>query len=205
VEQLFIIILVALVAGVNWMMKRDSTDEGESTDSEPADLERREERVRKFMDALGVPDVPKVPRPRIQAPRVRIQTQVKTAPPRRRVPDAPVAPAPKSPWLETGFPPIVHAPLPPPVVREMEAAPVVVAEPVRAPVILQEVAQESSSPALPPPAPVVASASKRQARAEVIRSLRSPDTLRLAIVAREILGPPRGMQPLFGNLFAARS
>jgi hypothetical protein len=147
--------------------------------------ETDEERIRKFLEALGQPTTSKPPPP--VAPRTDI-------PPR---PVAPVRP-PIAPFVE--LPRKIRLPGQIPPTREARTFRPRVAE---APVF--EVRQ-GPSPLEPPPiiktaAEAYATATQPiaqsvEAKIDVATLLRSTSGLRDAIILREIFGPPRSLQPL---------
>ena len=131
------------------------------------------ERIRRFLEALGAPPGTQPPPP------VR---------PRRVVTPAPRTPPPKAKpnWAQP-LPPLTTAP-PEPVVFEVTPPPPVAAVPP----------PPEPAPSLPPPTP----SSRKTAPPRLMpvaslgAMLRSARTARQAIVLREILGPPRGLQAL---------
>ncbi len=131
------------------------------------------ERVRRFLEALGAPpgtEPPPPVRPRPAAPRPSNRPE-----PARRRPAA-------RPW-EQPLPPLTTAP---PFLREPAPPPVLSAPPPPPPVV-----------ALPRPTPLAAppvSAPRPAAGASSLgEMLRRRESVRQAILLREILGPPRGL------------
>lgn len=209
-EQLFILLVLAALALGKWFITRNETDgevppeSGERRDqtdatrrTRPGETLSEEERMRRFMEALGIPTTseppPKVTRrteeppkplapvrpPPVLTPQIprRQKTEAQKQPPRR--PTAPAQPPP-SPVP----PPIPLAPLSPP--------PLSVPETVR----VEEPAPLPAYPTLtdkPYEIPVRPVSGTRQS-ADLRALLRRTDSVRQALVLREVLGPPRGLQ-----------
>lgn len=141
-----------------------------------------EERVRRFLEALGVPQgtpppppvrprqaAPPVPRP-AQKPKVK-RSFVQPLPPLVATPED-FSPPPQ-PSAAPPLPTVVHVA---PLRSEFE-------EPsLPSPPVLPAIRRAASIP----PVPVMSLGA----------FLRSPGSVRRAIVLREVLGPPRGLQPL---------
>ena len=225
-EQIFFLILLAVVGLLRWFSqmaeeKRNREAEKRAPGTPPpntpvqrAPAETEEERIRRFMEALGVPTanapIPKA-EPKRDAPKPPPEA------PKRKAP--PIDPFPRG-----GFPipPVVVAkPAPPPPLPQQPVAP---AQPPLFP------APPSATPTAPSPLPtrettvfVPAAPVEFEVRdvAEAIEELspmggakgrsqtrgttpqltlaarlRSAEGLRDAIVLREIFGPPRSMQPV---------
>ena len=183
-----VLLLIAFIALVRWLVsKAKAQTQDTQTPTEPppsrpitrgGETQSEEERIRKFLEALGQPRgttppkvVPKVvPRPPQVRPRI-----YPNLPPLTTVPPA--------------LPQSASPPPPPPLPSE---------GPVFAPISarlatfeVQDVARQS----VPQPAPetqraVSGLASSIKTRFTSIKDLRS------AIVLREIFGPPRSLQPL---------
>ncbi len=116
------------------------------------------------------------PAPRIEAPvRPRPPRPVVTPPPRRPLPESPRV----RPPLEVVATPV--APPPPPLTPAPPPVPVVPAVVASVPVLS------------PPPAPMVTTVPEKlsPAAAQLRALLRSPQTLRVAVLLHEVLGPPR--------------
>lgn len=195
-DTLIFLVLAGLALVFKWLTSRTSGDSENSEPPSPNEQEPRrappqseEERVRRFLEALGAPPGTQPPPP------VR---------PRRVVTPAPrgVKPKVKRSWVQP-LPPLVTIPddvplppatissLPEPVVTKMEpVAEAVLPPPLSAPI-----------PLTPLPAPLLRKgASQGRASATSVTSLgarlRSRGSIREAIVLREVLGPPRGLQGL---------
>ncbi len=175
-DTVIFIVLAGLALIFKWL-----TSQGEKTEAPPPDEQApprpppqsEEERVRRFMEALGMPAGTQPPPP------VRQRRVVTPLPPAQR-------PKVKRSFVQP-LPPIVTTP----PEMDLPPAPIVVAE---------EIDFE-----VPQPAAVVVTATPLPARAVVpVRALssqslgkmlRSPASIRRAIVLREVLGPPRGLEP----------
>jgi hypothetical protein len=157
--------------------------------------ESEEERVRRFLEALGVP-------PGTQAP---LPVRPRTITPR---PVATPAARPPPPKVKRSgvyrLPPLVTTP------EDVSLPPLTSAPPAPEPVFMAE-AQPAPAPATPPPLPAELSAplpsaplarKSQPARPLPLTSLgpilRSREKIRQAIILREVLGPPRGLEP-FGQ------
>lgn len=205
-EQVVILLVLAAVAFLNWLAKKaqgqgsgDVLDGGptpgtQGPSSPPRRKETDEERMRRFMEALGVPTAPP-PRPR-------------AVPPASSPPHPPSTPPPVPPAVREAT---RH--MPPPMARRIErkaeeaarraqelkrlaeaAGRRAVAERIESDFPhLESVARESA----PSPAPSATRGVAGPAAAGNLRPLlASPSELRRAIVLREILGPPRALEEL---------
>lgn len=196
-DTVIFLVLAGLAIVFKWLTRQGSSDVEKPPPpprpNEPvqrAAPQTEEERVRRFLEALGVPGGTQPPppvRPRTFTPR---PTVTPTAPPPlpkvRRSWAQPLPPVITTPEDVPQLPPLTTAPSPEPVfVVQMQPAPAVVA---------------------PPPMPAaVAARLARKAVPAVVRPmtslrplLRSREKIRQAIMLREILGPPRGLEP-FGQ------
>src|SRR5450432_3669436 len=175
-EQLIILLIVGFVALVKWLAKNNAGSETPSAPParpqtmRPQIEETEDERMRKFFDALGIPQTTTPP--------------PKVAPPRAKPASPLVAPRPVA---DLGFPkqrmPLPRAQEPPPVPRTLaqKSPPVISTMPDE--LARAAVFSESSKPGLEPATAI-----------NVRAMLKSPDNLRAAIILREILGPPGGLQ-----------
>jgi hypothetical protein len=178
-----VLLLIVFITLVRFLIsKARSQTQDTTTPMAPAaqpitrgsETQTEEERVRKFLEALGQPagsQPPKVtPRPRPVAPKIF-----------PRLPPLKTAPPP--------LPPELSRPMaPPPLVREKVSPQ---AASVPSPTfevhdISRESASEAPSETRRPPA----------VRFDQRIKLGSPQDLRTAIILREIFGPPRSFQPL---------
>ncbi|MEY2558991.1 MAG: hypothetical protein QOE34_2416 [Verrucomicrobiota bacterium] len=176
------IILIAVAVGLlRWLSQKKDASKDESTkpEAEPPPIPRggetqtEEERVRRFLDALGQPAGSKPP-PRVAPKRPTQPRLFPTLPPLTTVPPPPPAPA-------------VAAPPPLPIQRRI-FTPAPVLDPGFE---VHDIAQASrNSPAGGPPTVTVLE------QQSVISGLGSMQGLRNAIILREIFGPPRSLQPL---------
>ncbi len=175
------LLIIAAVAVVRWLIEKGKK-EAQNTEAQPppppppsqpitrvGETKTEEERIRKFLEALGQPA-------RSAPPKVA---------PRRRA----VQPKsfPRLPPLTTAPPPLPEAPettpaIPPPLPIEFAAKQGTIAPDFE----VREVARQTSSEPLP---------ETRLAGVARIK-LGTPQDLRTAIVLREIFGPPRSLHPL---------
>ena len=195
-DTLIFLVLAGLALVFKWLTSQASSDSEKREPPSPNEQAPRrpppqseEERVRRFLEALGAP--PGTPPP----PPVRS---------RRVVTPAPRTPKPKvkRSWVQP-LPPIVTTP------EDMPLPPLTTA-PVPEAVFVVE-AKPPSEVVVPPPLPPVStfpSAATLRRKAAPLRAapitslgalLRSRESIRQAIILREVLGPPRGLEP-FGNL-----
>ncbi|MGI8821221.1 MAG: hypothetical protein ACR2ID_10200 [Chthoniobacterales bacterium] len=202
-EQIFFIALVAVVGVVRLLSQLSEKKKNEVAarraglpDASPprstapvprAPLQTEEEPIRRFMEALGVPTS--------QPPVVARERRAE--PPRKRT-IHPVDPFPRPPMV---LPQAVPPPLPPATlarVPELQVA----AEEERS--RMAERRRERAAKFLTPAefevrtlgAAPIADLASTQSAASVTARLGSAALLRDAIVLREILDPPRGLQPL---------
>jgi hypothetical protein len=182
-EHPWILLIVAAISLVRWLIQKSKTD-GENADTPPApppnqpiprggETRTEEERIRKFLEALG--------QPAGSAPPVA---------PRRRQPE---------PTIYTRLPPLTTAPpplpktrrttlkRPPPLPAELPARSVTA--PSEPDFQVRDVARQTSSE----PAPEAPRTAGRPFGGRI--KLGTPQDLRTAIVLREIFGPPRSLQP----------
>ena len=177
-----VLLLIAFIALIRWLIsKAKSAPQETQTPMEPpparpitrgGETQSEEERIRKFLEALGQP--------------------TGTAPPPKVIPRTRTV----KPKIFPSLPPLTT--VPPPLPAE-EAAPFVVPPPLPAaaparPALesayqVQEFARQTSSE--PPP-----ETRRSSARSFGRIKLGTPQDLRTAIVLREIFGPPRSLQPL---------
>jgi hypothetical protein len=161
-----------------------------------AQADTDEERIRKFLEALGQPPTAKPPPPVTERPTYQKPTVFPH-----------VAPG------KSSLPPLTTRPpdLPPEVKPAGQIAPAPWG-PMAAPKVVEAVAFEVQRPAgmiVEPPAVAQTAAAPRpyaiatqtgstamETRKDLVRLLGSASGLREAIILREIFGPPRSMQPL---------
>jgi hypothetical protein len=175
-----ILLIIAAITLIRWLIQKGK-GEVANTESQPpptpsqsitrgGETRTEEERVRKFLEALGQPAgsaPPKVaPRQRAVQPRIFSPLPpLTTAPP----------PLPAAPKIRTPTPP-------PPLPIELATTRGATDPDFE----VREVARQTSSEPLP-----------ETRRAGLARfKLGTPQDLRTAIVLREIFGPPRSLQPL---------
>ena len=147
--------------------------------------ETDEQRIRKFLEALGQPTTSKPPAP--VAPRTDI-------PPRPvapvRPPIAPFAELQRKIRLPRQIPPTREAKTFPPKVAEASAFEVQQGQPPLEPLPVIKTAAEAYAFATQP------IAKSPETRIDIAALLGSTSGLRDAIILREIFGPPRSLQPL---------
>ncbi len=164
-------------------------EEARATPPPRAPAESEQEKVRRFLEALGVPEgsAPPAPvRPRPAAPR-RVITPAKQPeqlPKAKQTWAQPLPPLVSTPEEVTDLPPLLNVPEPEPLAPSVDLPALVVLPPSR------------RSPS--PPQPV---ALKPLSLGEM---LRTPGSARQAVILREVLGPPRGLQPLEASSASAR-
>jgi hypothetical protein len=218
-EQIFFLVLLAVVGLVRWILqaaeeKRNAEAAKRAVQKQPnAPIERapaqsEEERVRRFMEALGVPPTttpaaPKSAPPPMQPPkapeRKRKFLPVDPFPiPRTRLPDRPIATAPPPVSV---LPAPIPAALPPhaPVSTTSVTNPVLATSPRTASEFeVAEIDWQAENAAAS--SATAAGALVRQDVVGADRSwaarLATPESLRDAIVLREIFGAPRSLQAL---------
>ncbi len=153
-----------------------------------APAESEEEKVRRFLEALGAPPGSRPPppvAPRTPAPR-RVLTPTATEKPRSR-------PKPKRSWVQP-LPPVVTTPPP-----EVELPPLVTApEPVVVEVapLLPTLLEPARAVVRPRPAATRPTEAGDTRGLSIGEMLRARGSARQAMVLREVLGPPRGLQPI---------
>ena len=200
-EQLLILLVAGLFALLTVIVERFQERSGHSDRPngaagapvpKPAKPEEStEERMRRFMEALGIP--PEAPPP----PPIQRRVEQKGAP----TAAPPVAPRPRVPAEKAA------ARMPSPVTIEPEPDR---GEPK--PSLYREQRGKDSVPARPASAYMAGAVMPSAEEAvfslpwseagafhpsEVRELLRGADSLRIAVIAREILGPPRGLQSTF--------
>jgi hypothetical protein len=175
-----ILLIIAAITLIRWLIQKGKAN-AQDTQSQPppspppsqpitrgGETQTEEERIRKFLEALGQP--PGSAPPKV-APRRR-EVQLKIFP---RLPKLTTAPPPLREALE------VRTPTPPPL--PIESAPK--RSTTEPDFEVREVARQTSSEPMP-----------ETRRAGLARfNLGTPQDLRTAIVLREIFGPPRSLQP----------
>lgn len=183
-DTIIFLVLAGIALVFKWLTKQGAGEKEGPAASPPNESAQRpppqseQERVRRFLEALGAPPGTEPPPP------VRPRQVV----PRRVV--TPAAPASRKgtnrKW-EQPLPPLTTAPLPPPIVLEAPPA----SAPSPAPPVLV-------SPPLPArifPAGPAAPAPRLAQVGSLGELLRRRGAIRQAVVLREVLGPPRGLQP----------
>jgi hypothetical protein len=181
-EHPVVLLIIAAVALLRWVLSK-AKEEGQNRDAQPpppppnlpiargGETRTEEERIRKFLEALGQPAgtaPPVAPRRRRVEP--NIFTPLTTSPPPLR--QAPTAPRVTPPPLPPEFPVPSFTPPSDPGFE------------------VRDVLRQTSGE----PAPEVPRAASRPALARI--KLGTPQDLRTAIVLREVFGPPRSLQPV---------
>jgi hypothetical protein len=181
----WILVIVAAITLIRWLIQKGK---GEAQDSEApppppsqpisrgGETQSEEERIRKFLEALGQP--PGTTPPKVMPRRRQIEPRI----------------FPNLPPLKTTPPPLPTAartriPTPPPPLPPEFVAPSLAA-PSEADFEVRDVARQTSSE----PAPEVHRLAGQAFGARI--KLGAPQDLRTAIVLREIFGPPRSLQPV---------
>jgi hypothetical protein len=181
----WILVIVAAITLVRWLIQKGK-GEAENTEAPPpppsqpitrgGESQSEEERIRKFLEALGQPAG---------------STPPKVAPRRRQIEPRVF---PKLPPLKTTPPPLptttrARIPTRPPPLPPEVLAPTF--RPASEPGFeVRDVARQTSSE----PAPEAQRPAGRLVAGRI--KLGTPQDLRTAIVLREIFGPPRSLQPL---------
>ena len=182
----WLILIFVAIGFVRWLTQKatDSSDVAEPPKPPPvepiprSDPQSEEERIRRFLEALGQPRGAQPPAP--VARRSTVPRQVAHVPPPLRSPLPP---------LKTVPPPLPSAPAAPPLPERAEPQllrPLPVSEPsfeIRAP-------GEADDPPRRP------GKIARPNSSTVGSRLKTAQSLRDAIVLREIFGPPRSLQPV---------
>jgi hypothetical protein len=194
-DLLIFLVLAGIALIFRWLSgqgAQDSEKPGSPSPNERPErppAESEEERVRRFLEALGVPpgSAPPPPvRPRPPTPRRVVTPSQPKAPPKvKRSWVQPLPPLVTSPKEATYPPARPPAPAPPPPVVVAPPPPVVIAAPAPA-----TISPRRATSATPQAAPVPATMGSLGA------ILRARGSVRQAIMLREILGPPRGLQAL---------
>lgn len=185
--------LVSRLANTGKRSQGDDYDE-EKRSTPPPVVTRRNpihdsdsDQIRKFLEALGQP--PSSPPPPPVAPRTNVPPRpVAPVQPPRVLPAQVLARTIRKPESETGTGEWPR--------KEQQAQTVTGAGKTYVPRV-------STKPTSPPPLPSDISIAGQQVatapattRPDIAELLRSPDSLRNAIILREIFGPPRSLQPI---------
>ncbi len=178
-EQFFVILVVAVFGLLNWLAKQSASKTPPA--SRPKPLAPRpqgppreqteDEAMRKFFEALGIPQTP-VPPPR-NTPRPAAATQ-----PRNPTLGRPVVAKAPPPIQPQAAPPRPQAPAAP--------APPAPLAPVALPGAISDAYWQKS--------PSGAPSDPSDAAANIRSLLASPASIRSAVILREVLGPPLSMQ-----------
>ena len=196
-DTLIFLVLAGLALVFKWLTRQGSGD-AEKPPPPPIESIQRappqseEERVRRFLEALGVPPGTRAPppvRPRTVTPRSVMTPAPRTPPPQiKRGWAQPLPPLVTRPE-DMSLPPLTTAPAPEPVfVVQTQPAP---AAPLPLPAVLR-------APLLSAPLARQAAPARILPMSSLGPILRSREKIRQAIILREVLGPPRGLEP-FGQ------
>jgi hypothetical protein len=174
----WILVIFAAITLVRWLIQKGK-GEAQNTQTPPppppsqpitrgGETQSEEERIRKFLDALGQPSGT-TPPPKVTPRQRRVEPKIFPRLPKLKTAPPPLPPAPE-PWAST----------PPPLPIETVKAPEFNFE------VRDYTRQTSSEPA------------PDTRRSSAVRRLKlgTPQDLRTAIVLREIFGPPRSLQPV---------
>jgi len=203
-ETLAIIALVIIASFFRWISKeaekaKRKSEQSERTPAKPASLQPHEEtdeqRVRRFLEALGQPSGSKPPAPVTRRPMFQ----------------KPVLVPPVRPF-GSPLPPLTTKP--PDLPRRVTLPGQITQPPYEEkpfkPIAAEAIFEIHEAPAVAPPAPlppvespaeayVIASQPKtvpKQLEPNVVSLLRSPGGLRDVVILREIFGPPRSLQTI---------
>ncbi len=196
-DFLIFLVLAGVALAFRWLTKQAAEQSEKNSNSQPNERpvrppsESEEERVRRFLEALGVPPGTRPPppvKPRSVQPR-RVAT-AQPSPPRkvRRSFVQPLPPLVTTPEAPTAPPPVATV--------QVEPPPLVETHP--------ETFVASSSKALVSPVETVVRQKRRpstlaqapQPPTSLVALLRTRNNVRQAVILREVLGPPRGLQSL---------
>jgi hypothetical protein len=179
-----VLIIVIAAALLRWLSQRSRTENQDSerpmAPGEPiprgGETQTEEERIRRFLEALGQP-AGSAPPPKVAPKRETRPKVFPTLPPLTTTPP----PLPPSPA------PVVQAPPPPPLPIRRVFTPAPVQE---AGFEVRDLGAQTSGDSVPGVRSAAAEQRSFSAR------LRSPQGLRDAIILREIFGPPRSLQAI---------
>jgi hypothetical protein len=177
-----LILIIVAVTLIRWLAQKAKTTQTPKPDAPPSrpiprggESQTEEERVRKFLEALGQP--PGSTPPKIAPRRREVQPMIFTLPPLTTAPPPLSQPSAARPSMP-----------PPPL--PMEVTPFQPATAQEANFEVHEVARQTSSE------PVPEIRRELSSRQNLRVNLATGSGLRDAIVLREIFGPPRSVQPL---------
>lgn len=207
-DQNFIFIVIVAIIGITRALSHLASKARETADAEKRKVAlprvsepqgNDTERIKKFLDALGRPDV-------IPPPLVKSRTDIPprplapVMPPRDMTPFSPILPRRevKTTWPKKKPPVIVSADAPAPTMPTLvieESAPAAEVPAYRVQSLATPPSSNSPevSTALLNPEPMLASPAQPNG-SSLLALLRSPAGLRNAVLLREIFGPARGLQ-----------
>jgi hypothetical protein len=201
-EHVIFLVIAGVAALIRWLSSKseEEAQQPKSTPKPSAETAKNseEERMRRFLEALGVPPESHAPPKRAPAPRPA------TPPPLKEPKHYPVPPIVSRPdFRRTPKAVPVPPPLQPQSLDEQDA-PVLPVEQIhipelRTPELITHPEAEAfhetrSAPLAPSSGPTVDRASSVLSPEQLRQLVRSPAELRAAIILREILGPPRSLQ-----------
>jgi len=192
IDTWIFLLLVAVAMFFRWLTSvagNKGTDDEEESAPPPvprAPAQTDEERIRKFLEALGQPAGTRPPPPVV--PR-QMDAERAAREARQRIESARRAAAQKKkiPTTHPNLPPLTTVPPPIPV-QSLPEEGRVPARPIISEGTIFEVRETAESPSIPRTA--------RSADTSILALLKSPSGLRNAIVLREVFGPPRSLQPM---------
>lgn len=209
-DSLFFLVLVAVAAFLRWAVQRAQSSKSAADESKPAraprptppvfrETETDEDRIRRFMEALGQPPG--------AAPPQKIKPRQEFAPRRSALPIPPIDPFPRPrivplsrpPDLETAEVPEVGTPQPIRAAQQDEGAlPRKVFVPTPSPAVFKVETEEGErTQSTTPNSPHMGGQPSGVAQERAFVSfLHSQGGLRQAVLLREIFGRPRSLQPL---------
>ena len=195
IDSWIFLLLVAVAMFFRWLTSlasnKGSEDEDGSAPPPPvprAPAQTDEERIRKFLEALGQPAGTRPPPP--VAPR-QMDAERAAREARQRIESARRAAAQKKkiPRIHPNLPPLTTVPPPLPVQSPLPAE---VASPAARSIMGEGTIFEVRETADSQPG----ARASRSADTNIMALLKSPAGLRNAIVLREVFGPPRSLQPM---------
>ena len=202
-EQVVFILIAGGIALLNWLLKRGGAKLKEMSEQappmqtqSPAGGESEDERMRKFFEALGLPastvQPPKLLRPVQPSPLSRTEVNPEIARRARQIREAGGQSLQPRKKQRTAQPPPFSAP-------SQRATPAILRPGAAVSELpgtdyVSDAAAAIASTARGTERPATSGAIASGARDEFFAALRSPVEIRRAIVLREILGLPRGLQ-----------
>ena len=206
--SVFTLVIMVAFALINWVATKvknanETPPKQPGSPAERPEANSEEERMRKFMEALGIPEGANPPARRRETP-----PPIRAEPPTRRQTIPPVPPfvsGPSLPRRQKPAPVLAPPPIPKKISADQQPAPHLPVEQIHlAPLVTPTVAQystvSSTISAMPgehlQPLELGRSVGAELSPLAVLvrKSVSSPLQLRSAFVLREVLGPPRSLQ-----------